>query len=77
MNNPQNTFSDFSDLMKLADSDAGRKLLNLVKKNSTPELESAMQQAQSGDLSQAQEMIRKILETPEAAAFIQQLRGNT
>lgn len=67
---------DFSELMKIANSPAGQELISLVQKNKDEHFDEAMQQAQSGDFSQAKAMISQILSTPEAAELMKKIRGN-
>lgn len=66
---------NLSELMKIANSAAGKELLSLVQKNKDAQFDEAMHQAQSGDFSQAQEIISKILSTPEAEALMKKIRG--
>lgn len=68
--------ADFSKLMSLAKSDAGRKLMDMLKINHTGELNRAVLQAQNGDFSQAKNIIQQLLENPEAEELIQELRGS-
>ena len=66
---------NLSELMKIANSAAGQELLSLVQNKKDEKFDEAMQQAQSGDFSQAQEIISKILSTPEAEALMKKIRG--
>ena len=66
---------NLSELMKIANSTAGQELLSLVQNKKDEKFDEAMQQAQSGDFSQAQEIISKILSTPEAEALMKKIRG--
>ena len=66
---------NLSELMRIANSPAGKELLSLVQKNKDEQFDEAMHQAQSGDFSQAQEIISKILSTPEAEALMKKIRG--
>ena len=66
---------NLSELMRIANSSAGKELLSLVQKNKDEQFDEAMHQAQSGDFSQAQEIISKILSTPEAEALMKKIRG--
>lgn len=66
---------NLSKLMKIANSTAGQELLSLVQNKKDEKFDEAMQQAQSGDFSQAQEIISKILSTPEAEALMKKIRG--
>lgn len=66
---------NLSKLMKIANSTAGQELLSLVQNKKDEKFDEAMQQALSGDFSQAQEIISKILSTPEAEALMKKIRG--
>lgn len=66
---------NLSELMKIANSAAGQELLSLVQNKKDEKFDEAMQLAQSGDFSQAQEIISKILSTPEAEALMKKIRG--
>ena len=66
---------NLSELMKIANSTAGQELLSLVQNKKDEKFDEAMQLAQSGDFSQAQEIISKILSTPEAEALMKKIRG--
>ena len=66
---------NLSKLMKIANSTAGQELLSLVQNKKDEKFDEAMQKAQSGDFSQAQEIISKILSTPEAEALMKKIRG--
>lgn len=70
--NPQTT----RELMKIANSPDGKKLLNLVQQQGGAGLSSAMQQAESGDYSSIKELITKIMDNPEAGELIKRIRGN-
>ena len=66
---------NLSKLMKIANSTAGQELLSLVQNKKDEKFDEAMQLAQSGDFSQAQEIISKILSTPEAETLMKKIRG--
>ena len=66
---------DMSQIMRLAQSPAGKKLIALLKNNDSDEMQQAMKQAADGDYSQAKNAIDKFLSTPEARALVEQLRG--
>lgn len=67
---------NLSKLMEIANSTAGQELLSLVQNKKDEKFDEAMQQALSGDFSQAQEIISKILSTPEAEALMKKIRGS-
>lgn len=70
-----NSPMDMSELMRLAQSPAGRQLLSALQKSGGEELNAAMAKAAAGDYSQAQKAISAFLSTPEAQKLLQQLEG--
>lgn len=66
---------DLAALMKIAGSPAGQKLLSLVQKNRDARFDEAMEQARSGDCTQAQQMLRQLLSTAEAQELMKEIRG--
>lgn len=64
---------DISEVMRLAASPAGKKLISLLQ-NSGAEMSAAMDSAAKGDYRQAKQTINAFLETPEARALMEQLR---
>ena len=75
MDHLPDTPMDMSQIMRLAQSPAGKKLIALLKKNDSDEMQQAMKQAADGDYSQAKNAIDIFLSTPEARALVEQLRG--
>ena len=67
---------DLSELMKIAGSPAGQELMALIQKNKDAHFEEAMQQARSGDFSQAKEMLSKMLSSKEAQDLLKKIRGS-
>ena len=63
------------ELLKIANSPDGQKLLSLIQERGGAQYNQAMQQAESGDYSGAKEMISKIISSPEAMKLIQKIRG--
>lgn len=66
---------DMSQIMRMAQSPAGKKLIALLQQNEGDEMRQAMKRAADGDYSQAKKAIDKFLSTPEAGALVEQLRG--
>lgn len=62
------------DAMKLAATPNGMHLLHQLQKQHGPLLESAMQQAQSGNYEQVKQMLSGLLNSPEGKALLEQLR---
>ena len=72
-------FHEFSILeaMRLAQSDAGQQLLQLLKKNHGQAAQTAMDSAQNGDLLRAKQALQNFLSDPQAQALLRQLKeGN-
>lgn len=67
---------DLTHLIQLAQSPAGKQLLELLQKNSNDLLQTAASQASTGDYLQASKTLAPILEQPEVKKIIQQLGGN-
>ena len=65
---------DLSEIMKLANSDAGRQLTALMQQRSSRQLDHAMEQASAGDYGLLQQTVREFLASPEARALADQLR---
>lgn len=61
--------------MKLAATPQGQQLLQQLQAQHGPLLQSAMQQAQSGDYEQVKQMLSGLLHSPEGKALLDQLRG--
>ncbi len=66
---------DFSSLLKIANSPAGQRLLSLVQKNRDDRFDQALRQAQSGDYTQAQQLLSKMLSTKEGQELMKEIRG--
>lgn len=65
---------DVSEVMRLAASPAGKKLISLLQGSHGEEMNAAMSSAAKGDYRQAKDTISAFLETPEAKALMEQLR---
>lgn len=66
---------DRNELMKIACSPAGQKLLALLQANSRKELESITAAAAAGNMQEAAKQLSALLEGSEAQALLNQL-GN-
>ena len=75
MDHLPDTPMDMSQIMRMAQSPAGKKLISLFKSSDGDEMQQAMKRAADGDYSQAKKAIDKFLSTPEASALVEQLRG--
>lgn len=63
------------DMRSIAESAAGKQLLELMRNDQDPAVQAAIRQAESGDFSQAGTIIGKLLSSPEAAALLREIRG--
>ena len=75
MNNQSGSGQDYGELLKIANSPDGQKLLSMVQERCGDQYAQAMQQAERGDYSGAKEMISKIMSSPEAMQLIEKIRG--
>lgn len=66
---------NFKDLAALANSPDGQRLLQLAQQSGGGRLNSAVQQAQSGDYEAVKAILSKMLENDEAKRLIQRLRN--
>ena len=66
---------DMSQIIRMAQSPAGKKLIAMLQSNNSDAMQQAMKRAAEGDYSQAKQEIEKILSTPEASRLLEQLRG--
>ena len=73
----QKNFQDFSmeEVMRLAKSPAGQQLLAMLQQGDSAKLEQAVQQAKTGDYSQAGQTLNTLLSSPEAQKLIKELGG--
>ena len=61
------------DAMRLANSEAGQKLLAMMKNRDPKMLEKAAAQASAGNYEQLKQTMSAFLSTPEARALLEQL----
>ena len=62
------------DAIRLAQSDAGRRLLAVLQAQNGDAVRKATDQAAAGDYEQMKETISSLLASPEAQALLEQLR---
>lgn len=65
---------DYAELLKLANSPSGSKLVELMKHNTDSNLDELMNKMQAGDFTQAKEFIQRLLQQPEAQKLIKEMR---
>lgn len=76
MQNHANSNVDPAELMRLAQSPAGQKLLAMLRQSGGQELRGAMEKASGGDYRDAQKAVQAFLSNPEAQALLEQLRNS-
>lgn len=64
---------DFSDVMRLAQTPEGKKLISMLQNSDSTALNTALSSAQAGDYSSAKNALSAFLNTPEAQALLQAL----
>ena len=69
-----NRFS-MEDAKRLAQTEAGQKLLSLLQAQPSQQLQKAMNQASSGDYDQLRKTLGAFMESPEAQALLKQLEN--
>lgn len=70
--NPQGL--SMAEAMKLAQSDAGKKMFEQLQKTHGATLQTAMQQAQAGDIDQVKQTLSALLSSPEGKALMETIR---
>lgn len=66
---------DMSDILRLAQSPAGQKLIALLQHTGGSELQNAVAQASAGDYEQVKQSLSSLLANPEAQALLKQLEA--
>lgn len=64
------------DAKRLAQTEAGQKLLSLLQTQNAPQLQTAMQQASAGDYNQLKQTLSSLMASPEARALLKQLENS-
>jgi hypothetical protein len=75
----EKNYADFSmqEAMRLAQSEAGQQLLQLLRSNHSDAARSALEKAQDGDLNQAKQALQAFLSDPKTQELLQKLKeGN-
>ncbi len=68
---------DFSQLMKLAQSPAGKQLLAMLQASGGNTLQNAVKKASDGNYDEAKAMLSSLLNNPQAQALLKQLEDQT
>ena len=66
---------DLSELIRLAQTPAGRQLIALLQQQGGSQLQQAVNLAAAGDYTRAKEILSEVLSTPDAQALIKELEG--
>lgn len=61
------------EILRLAASPAGKQLIALLQQNGGDELQRAMQQASTGDYTQAKRTLESVLSDPQAQKLLKEL----
>lgn len=64
---------DMSEILRLAQSPAGQKLLSLLQQSGGAQLQNAISSASNGDYTQAKQTLSSLLADPEAQKLLKQL----
>ena len=76
MQNPSENLKGISmaEAMRLAQSDAGKNLLTQLQKNHGATLQTAMAQAQAGDMELVKQTLSSLLSSPEGKQLMDTIR---
>ena len=71
----QKNSQDFSmqEALRLANSDAGQRLLALLKEKDDPGLRQAMQQVSAGDYSNIKDSLAQIMASPQVRQLLKEM----
>ena len=69
--------SNFSmqDAMRMANSDAGKQLLQLLQRQNSPAISQAMEQASKGDYTNLSKTLAPLLESSDIQRLLKQMGG--
>ena len=69
--------SNFSmqDAMRIANSDAGKQLLQILQAQNSPALSQAMEQASKGDYTNLSKTLAPLLESDKIQKFLKEMGG--
>ena len=63
------------DALRLANSDAGQRLLAILKQSDSSKLQEAMDQAAAGDYERIQKTLSSLLDSSEVQALLREMGG--
>lgn len=75
MKHPKNEPS-MEDIMHIAESPAGKKLISLLQSSGGDALTQAKQAAQAGDFTAAKANISQLMKSPQVQALIREMEKN-
>lgn len=75
MGNPNFTEDSLRQAMQLAQSPAGRQLLQLLQASGGDELRVAMELAAAGDYTQAKKTVSTLMQDPKAKKLLAEIGG--
>ena len=64
---------DYSQLLRLAQSGAGQRLIQLLRQNGGQALDQALSHAAAGDYAQAKKLLGSLLDDPQAQSLLKSL----
>lgn len=64
---------DIGELIRMAQTPAGKQLISLLQSKGSPKLQQAISYAASGDYTRAKEVLSDLLSAPEAQALLKEL----
>ena len=64
------------DARRMAQTDAGKKLLALLQAQNSQQLQKAMEQASTGNYTQLKDTLSTFMASPEAQSLLKQLENN-
>ena len=76
MGNQEFSSQSVQEAMKLAQTPAGKQLIQLLQATGGEDLRKAMEQAAAGDYTQAQKAISSLMENPQAKKLLKQMGGS-
>lgn len=75
MSKPSDSSMDLSEILKLAQTDAGRQLIQLFQEMNPNNMDAIKKNAAAGDYRLLQKNVTEFMNTPQAQAIIRKLRG--
>ena len=67
----------FQEAMRLAQSETGQRLLEMLQQTKQAELDQVVASSQSGDMEQVRKAMSNLLSNPDVQALLKQLGGES